>query len=94
MASCYNFGVEIEAIAEPHNRGQQIAEITSSNLVYWYEKSVTALRNRKGTDDMATKAAESKSRKYRKKIDRKLPRWITWDGPSSSPNGQNIQVVR
>ena len=85
MASYYNFGVEIEAIAEPHNWGQPVTDSTSSNLEYWYEKLAAAQRNRRGTDDLALRAAESKNRRYRKRNDRNLQWWITWDGSLVKP---------
>lgn len=86
MALYYNFGVEIEAIVEPHNKGQPVPAPIPDHLRHWYNKLAAALRNRRGTDQRPLRAiAESNRTKYRQQEQRHLQWWVTWDGSLVHP---------
>lgn len=86
MPHCYSFGVEIEAIVEPHNRGQPVKQSTDTTLRVWYEKLAVALRNRTGVEHLRLNAEESLSKDYHRRSDRNLKWWITWDGSLAQPS--------
>ena len=103
MPSFYYFGVEIEAIVEPHNKGQPVRDSTqdAAQLRLWYCKLAAALRNREGTGGQRLKAtAELNAIEYRKQTDRHLQWWVTWDGSLVEPQwpvhpgGRQISVSR
>lgn len=82
----YFFGVEIEAIVEPHNRQQPVPAPVKDYLDYWYEKIAKALRNRKGCGQRPLKAiAEPRRTQYRERRDRHHSWWITRDGSLIAP---------
>ena len=75
MPSYYHFGIEIEAIVEPHNKGQPVQEAMQdvAQLRIWYGKLAAALRNRQGTGGQRVKAtAEPDINEYCKQTDRDL----------------------
>ena len=73
MASFFYFGVEIEAIVEPRNKGRPVPGPIKDNLRLWYNKLAAALENRRGLDGRRLRAvAESNITKYRNMTDRHL----------------------
>ena len=86
MIEFYYFGIEIEAIIEPHNKGKPIQGTTKESLRVWYDKLAAALRRREGTDRRRLKAtAQSNLKKYRQETNRHIQWWITWDGSLVKP---------
>ena len=86
MVSFFYFGVEIEVIVEPHNKGQPVQERIPETLDAWYEKLAKALRRRRGTDHRLLRVTAEKDRKkQRQSTDRHLQWWITWDGSLIAP---------
>ena len=100
----YCFGVEIEVIAEPHNKKQPVTTPVKNELDLWCEKIAKALRNRKGCDQKYMKAtAQTRRTQYRETKDRHRTWWITWDGSlivpdwPKHPGGRSnlaLQVIR
>jgi hypothetical protein len=85
-SSFYNFGVEIEVIVEPHNKGQPVTTPIEHDLEKWYNKIAAAMRNRKGDGQRALKVvAEPYRTQYRGQEDRHTKWWITWDGSLIRP---------
>ena len=82
----YYFGVEIEAIVEPHNKQQPVRIPVFNDLDLWYGKLAAALRNRTGTDNQPLQAvAEPHRGNYRNQNDRHVKWWVIWDGSLAQP---------